>query len=160
MQAAIAEAAADSDPGTAEHLERAADHLARTAVDLRQLAAGLHPRELDGGLVGAVCALADRCPVQVDVVVDGADEARGATAAAAYYLCAEALTNVAKHANARHVRLELARAADRLTVMITDDGRGGADPTIGSGLSGLIDRVEAVGGTLAVTSPPAGGTRD
>jgi signal transduction histidine kinase len=144
---------------TAGHLGRAADHLSHTTVDLCQLASGLHPRELDAGLAGAVTALAARSPVPVDVVVEEDAEATGETAVAAYYVCAEALTNVAKHSGASGARLEVSCDADQLFVIIADDGSGGADAANGSGLRGLTDRVEALGGTLTVTSPPAGGTR-
>ena len=104
-------------------------------------------------------SLAKRCPVSVEVVVDGAGDATGEVAVAAYYVCAEALSNVAKHSGASGALLELSQVADRLFVTIADDGGGGADPAHGSGLRGLTDRVEALGGTLAVTSPPEGGTR-
>jgi signal transduction histidine kinase len=79
--------------------------------------------------------------------------------AAAYFVCAEALTNVAKYADATRVTVEARRDGGRLTVTITDDGAGGADPERGSGLRGLADRVEALGGRLSVESPPGAGTR-
>ena len=79
--------------------------------------------------------------------------------AAAYFVCAESLTNVAKHAGASQVRIGITQENGRLTVVVADDGTGGADPSRSSGLRGLSDRVEALGGRLAVDSPPGGGTR-
>jgi signal transduction histidine kinase len=162
LRAIVAGAAAEATGSSDEHLRRAAEHLEQMVDNLRQLATGLHPRELDAGLTAAVTNLAERSPVPVDLVIedsDGGAAAEGETAVAAYYVCAEALTNVAKHAGAACVGIELARRADRLYVTVVDDGCGGADPADGSGLRGLTDRVEALGGTLRVTSPPTGGTR-
>jgi signal transduction histidine kinase len=79
--------------------------------------------------------------------------------AAAYFVCAESLTNVAKHASAAQARIRIAHEHGWLTVVIADDGMGGADPSRSSGLRGLRDRIEALGGSLAVDSPPGGGTR-
>jgi len=82
-----------------------------------------------------------------------------AVEAAAYFVCAESLTNVAKHAEASQVHMTITQENGRLRVIIADDGIGGADPSRSSGLRGLADRVEALGGSLAVDSPPGGGTR-
>ena len=82
-----------------------------------------------------------------------------AVEAAAYYIIAEAITNVAKYAEASHVAVTCAPTADRALVEVGDDGVGGADPAAGSGLRGIADRVEALRGSLQVTSPPGGGTR-
>lgn len=82
-----------------------------------------------------------------------------AAEAAAYFVCAESLTNVAKHAGASRARIRIAHERGRLTVVVADDGVGGADPSRSSGLRGLCDRIEALGGSLAVDSPPGGGTR-
>jgi signal transduction histidine kinase len=142
-----------------EHARRAEAHLVQTLTDLRQIARGLHPRELDGGLAGALASLAERCPVPVELHAGAVPSAPEEIAAAAYYVCAEALANVAKHAGASSVRLEVVGCAGVLRVDVTDDGAGGADPLQGSGLRGLIDRVEALGGTLTVSSPKPGGTR-
>jgi signal transduction histidine kinase len=79
--------------------------------------------------------------------------------AAIYFTCSEALTNIAKHAHASRVRLHIASTDARLRVEITDDGAGGADPATGSGLRGLADRIEALGGHITITSPPGHGTR-
>jgi signal transduction histidine kinase len=142
-----------------EHVRCAEAHLVQTLTDLRQIARGLHPRELDGGLAGALASLAVRCPVPVELLAGAVPSAPEEIAAAAYYVCAEALANVAKHAGASSVRLEVVECAGVLRVDVTDDGAGGADPLQGSGLRGLIDRVEALGGTLTVSSPTRGGTR-
>jgi signal transduction histidine kinase len=82
-----------------------------------------------------------------------------AVEAAAYFVCAESLTNVAKHAAASQVHIGVTQESGRLRVVIADDGIGGADPSRSSGLRGLADRVEALGGSLAVQSPPGAGTR-
>jgi signal transduction histidine kinase len=97
--------------------------------------------------------------VPVELLAGAVPSAPEEIAAAAYYVCAEALANVAKHAGASSVRLEVVECAGVLRVDVTDDGAGGADPLQGSGLRGLIDRVEALGGTLTVSSPTRGGTR-
>jgi signal transduction histidine kinase len=150
-----------SEEGLGEHVRRAEDHLAQTLADLRQIARGLHPRELQAGLGAALEALAERCPVPVALAVDtgSAPPPPDEVAAAAYYVCAEALTNVAKHAAANHVRLEVIERSGRLHVSVTDDGAGGADPSHGLGVRGLMDRIEALGGTVTVSSPHGGGTR-
>ena len=147
------------DAGRNEHIARAERHLVLTVADLNQLAQGLHPRELDDGLHAALTALAERSPVpvQLDVHVDRLPSTDAA--AAAYYVCAEALSNVAKHAAASSVHVTIERRNAALTVDVSDDGAGGADPANGSGLRGLADRVEALGGTLTISSPNGAGTR-
>jgi signal transduction histidine kinase len=111
----------------------------------------------DRGLDAALSALAARCPVPVTVDVELPRRPGASTEAIAYFVVAEALTNVAKHSHARRAWLTVTIEGDDLVVEILDDGRGGADPT-GNGLAGLRDRVRAVDGTLTVVSPPAGGT--
>jgi signal transduction histidine kinase len=143
----------------AQHLRRAADHLGQSVVDLRQLASGLHPPELDAGLGSAIRVLAQRSPVPVELALRGSSEAAGEIAVAAYYVCAEALTNIAKHAGATRADIELTTESKCLRVIIADDGCGGAEPSAGGGLRGLADRVEALGGSLSVSSPLTGGTR-
>ena len=143
----------------AEHLGRARVQLARTLDDMRELAGGLHPRELvEAGLPGALAALAERAavPVELDARVGRVDLE---LEAAAYFVCAEALANVVKHASASRARFAVTIHDTRLSVVIADDGVGGADAARGTGLRGLADRVEALGGTLRVESPPGGGTR-
>ena len=106
----------------------------------------------------AVEVLAGRSPVPVNVVVDVRSVLPGEVVVAGYFVCAEALANVAKHARATRVELQVAEHANSLIVSVIDDGGGGADPGRGTGLSGLIDRVEALGGNLTIHSP-ASGTR-
>ena len=104
-------------------------------------------------------ALANRAPLPVEI--DDVPDKRlpEPIEAAAYYLIAEAITNVAKHAHASHVAVSVRRDNGRVLVQVADDGVGGADPDAGSGLHGLTDRVEALHGHLRVDSPPGGGTR-
>jgi signal transduction histidine kinase len=145
--------------GAGEHVRRAEGHLTHTLTDLRQIAQGLHPSELDDGLPSALALLVERCPVSVELAVDAGSTPPKEVAAAAYYVCAESLANVAKHAAASRVLLAVNERPGWLRVVVIDDGIGGADPSHGSGIGGLIDRVEALGGSLTVTSPAGGGTR-
>jgi signal transduction histidine kinase len=130
------------------------------AVDeLREVARGIHPAILSkGGLVPAVRAVARRCPVPVALNLHVETRLPPSVEVAAYYSVAEALTNAAKYANASAVELTAAVRDARLFVVIRDDGVGGADPSRGSGLIGLLDRIEAADGTLTVISPPGRGT--
>jgi signal transduction histidine kinase len=144
---------------TKEQIAQAEQQLRQTLEDLGQLAHGLHPRVLsEEGLEGALAALVRDFPVPVDLKVTTAQLPPG-LAAAAYFVCAEALVNVAKHAAAARVALTVSASQDRLRVEIADDGLGGADPGRGSGLRGLVDRVETFGGTLQLESTPGHGTR-
>ncbi|MCU1615364.1 MAG: histidine kinase [Frankiales bacterium] len=127
--------------------------------ELRELARGLHPAALaDGGLGPALKTLARRSavPVRLDIDVEG--RLPEPVELATYYVVAEALTNTVKHAHATVIDVEATIDAERLLVRVCDDGDGGADLTGGSGLIGLTDRVEALGGRLTFTSPPGGGT--
>jgi signal transduction histidine kinase len=136
-----------------------ADGLTGVLNELREIARGLHPAILaDGGLRPALKTLARRSavPVRLEVTVDGRLPER--VELAAYYVTAEALTNAAKHAQATVIDVRLAAEAESLRIRVRDDGRGGADPTGGTGLVGLTDRVEALGGRLWLHSPPGGGT--
>jgi PAS domain S-box-containing protein len=127
--------------------------------DLRETARGLHPVILSrGGLEPALKALGRRSPVPVEFDLRGRDRLPEPVEVAAYYVVAEALTNAAKHAHASSVRVEAEVIDGDLSVLVQDDGVGGADPARGSGLVGLADRVEALGGKLTLHSPPAGGT--
>jgi signal transduction histidine kinase len=142
-----------------DHVERARLQLLRTLTDLAELGSGLHPREpVDQGLDVALRSLAERAGLPVEVrssTTPLPDE----LAATAYFVCAEALANVSKYADASHAVIEVETRDGRLRISVEDDGRGGADPARGSGLHGLADRVEALGGTLRVESPPGRGTR-
>jgi signal transduction histidine kinase len=112
----------------------------------------------DHGLGAAVEMLAGRAPMPVTISAMPAVRLPESVEAAAYYLIAEALTNVAKYAHASAARVDVAGGDGTVVVEVSDDGIGGADPSSGSGLRGLADRVEALGGSLAVTSPGGVGT--
>ena len=136
----------------------ALEQLQQALAELRDLARGIHPAVLSKrGLAAALEGLAARSPVPV---VLRATHERGAPAAEAaiYFTVAEALTNVAKHAHATVARVHVDVRDGSLIAQVTDDGVGGAESTAGSGLRGLTDRLDALGGTLAVHSRPGGGT--
>jgi PAS domain S-box-containing protein len=157
----LAQAKARTDPEATERLiAAAADELAQAINELRELARGIHPAILtDRGLPAAIEALASRSPTPVDVEV-GLDERLPAPVeAAAYFVVSEALANVAKYAEASLVRVSVSRENGCARVEVADDGRGGADPSTGSGLRGLADRVAALDGRLEVLSAPGEGTR-
>jgi PAS domain S-box-containing protein len=156
----LAERRLDSDPAAARALlGRAGSELDQALAELRELARGLHPAVLtERGLRPAIDALATRAPVPVEVGVEVEERLPAGVEAAAYYVVAEALTNVAKYARASAVRVDLSRSDGQLVVTVADDGVGGADTSKGSGLRGLGDRVEALGGRLRVDSPPGAGT--
>jgi signal transduction histidine kinase len=142
-------------PPPLEHAER---RLASAIAELEELGRGLHPRLLsERGLEGALAELAERSvlPVEVSVASSRLPEE---LEAAVYFICSEALANAAKHASATKVVIDVAADGDELTVEVADDGRGGADTVRGSGLRGLADRVEALGGELRIESQPGGGT--
>jgi signal transduction histidine kinase len=127
--------------------------------ELRDIAHGLHPPALSrGGLRPALTALARRSPIPVAVDLRVPGRLAVPVEVAAYYLVAEMLTNATKHANASRVDVEAETLDGALRVCVRDDGAGGADPAGGSGLVGLRDRVEAVGGTMTIHSPQGGGT--
>ena len=135
------------------------DGLAVTLTELRDLSRGLHPAILvEAGLGPAVRALARRSPLPVRVQVQTDGRLPGSCEATAYYVAAEAFTNAAKHAAASAVDILIERVDGALTVQVRDDGVGGADATRGSGLVGMRDRVEAVGGTMTLDSPAMAGT--
>jgi signal transduction histidine kinase len=140
-------------------LVQAADELAQALEELRELARGIHPAVLsDRGLGPALEALASRSPLPIELELPE-ERLPEPVEAAAYYVVAEALTNVAKYAEASSVAVSIERVNGRAIVEIADDGVGGADPGNGSGLRGLLDRVEALDGRLHVESPPGAGTR-
>lgn len=133
--------------------------LTRTNEELSRLARGLHPPQLaEQGLAAALASLADDFPLRVDLAVSvtGTSPTVGACV---YFVCSEALANVAKHASASSVSISVTRRAREITVEVADDGTGGADPDRGTGIRGLADRVETLGGTLSVQSSPVRGTR-
>jgi signal transduction histidine kinase len=133
--------------------------LATVFEELREISHGIHPAILSkGGLEPALRAMVRRSavPVELDLRADGRLPEH--VEVAVYYVISEALTNAAKHAQASNVHVELEAREATLQLTIDDDGIGGADPTKGSGLVGLGDRIEALGGTLRLTSPPGSGT--
>jgi len=147
------------DPEADRILAAAQDEVAASLRELRELARGLHPAVLTTwGLGTALEDLAARATVPVEAVdkLDGPLEAQ--VEAAAYYVVSESLANVSKHAAASRAVVTVRRRGDGLFVEIADDGVGGADPGSGSGLRGLADRVNALGGRLHVTSRPGRGT--
>ncbi len=155
----LVETRIDSDPDAARGLLAGAQtELAQALEELRELARGIHPAVLtDRGLRAALETLAARAPFAVEL--DAAEERLSTDVeAAAYYVVAEALTNVAKYARATSAQVTVRRDDGAITVIVTDDGVGGADPGKGSGLRGLADRVAVLDGTLAVDSLPSGGT--
>jgi signal transduction histidine kinase len=150
----------DADPELASTLHGATEQLASALSELRTLARGIHPAILtEAGLGPALRSLARDSAVPVTVEIELDDRLPAAIEAAAYYVVAESLANVAKYADAGAVRLEVRSTDERLEVEVADDGIGGADAAAGSGLRGLQDRVAAIGGTLEIDSPPGVGTR-
>jgi signal transduction histidine kinase len=150
---------ARGDADVDELLTEAEDELAGTLEDLRALARGIHPALLtEEGLAAAVEALARRASVPVILAELPSRRLPAAVEAAAYYVAAEALANVAKHAHASAVTLSVHPIDDRLVIDIRDDGAGGARTMAGGGLVGLQDRVAALDGTLRVAGDPGAGT--
>src|SRR6266545_2429803 len=140
-------------------LDRVADGLSQALEELRETSRGIHPAALSqGGLGPALKVLARRCPLPVQADLKLQTRLPEPVEVAAYYVVAEALTNAAKHAHASLAHLAVQAHRDRLHLSVADDGVGGADPTRGSGLVGLSDRVQALGGTITVHSPTGQGT--
>jgi signal transduction histidine kinase len=156
----LATEAFDSDPAAARALvDRARESAEQALIELRELVRGVSPPILaDRGLAGALDALAARAPVQVRLTVETAERAPAAVETAVYFVVAEALANVARHAGATTATVDLRRTGDRVMVRVSDNGRGGADPDAGSGLRGLRERLAALDGTLSVSSPSGGPT--
>ena len=156
----LAAAKLGDDTEAAARLIAEAREEAQLAVkELRELARGIHPAVLsDRGLAAALEALAARAPVPVEVTGVPEEPLPRPVEAAVYFVTAEALTNVAKYAQADTASVALSVADDRVRLEIRDDGIGGAASTVGSGVAGLCDRVEALDGELRVESPPGVGT--
>jgi signal transduction histidine kinase len=156
----MVDAKLEDDPGTArELLSDTQDDLTRGLEELRELARGLHPALLtERGLGPALDALLTRAPVPVEIEELPEERLTAPVEAAAYYVVAEAITNVAKYAHASRATVSISRSDGCATVTVCDDGVGGADPAGGSGLRGLAARVEALSGRLDVDSPPDRGT--
>jgi signal transduction histidine kinase len=153
----LAQRAAQNEEDAPALLSEALDHAQRANTSLRELAHGILPAALtQGGLRAAVDALASRSPVPVEIAVS-VGRLPATVEATAYFIVAEALTNVAKHAHAGHAAVTARIEDGTLLLQVRDDGRGGARPD-GSGLIGLADRVAALDGELRVESPADGGT--
>jgi signal transduction histidine kinase len=155
----VRDRSARHDSDTETLLEEADAEVQGALEEIRAFARGLHPALLsEEGLAAALAVLARRSPVPVEIVEAPADRLPSAVETAAYFLASEALANAAKHAAAARVRIDVHRRDGQAVVLIDDDGIGGASATIGGGLSGLRDRIEALGGRFALESPPGGGT--
>jgi PAS domain S-box-containing protein len=155
----LAQGRGNMSPDMKALFEDALEHTQGAIEELRELAHGIHPAVLTrGGLAAAVEELAGRAPFPVQVrLVE--ERYPASVESAAYFVAAEALTNVAKYSRASTARVTVTQSANRLCLVVEDDGVGGARPSPGSGLSGLEDRVATLDGTLAVDSPPGVGTR-
>jgi signal transduction histidine kinase len=149
----------DSDlEGARALVEEAHSETKRAIAELRDLAQGIHPAALtERGLEAALTPLAARSSVPTSLSVDVSNRPEPRVESVAYFVVAEALTNVAKHSRASRARVAVARQGSRLVVEVTDDGIGGADPD-GGGLAGLRNRVDGVDGWFSVTSPSGGPT--
>jgi PAS domain S-box-containing protein len=160
LEVRLARSRVEKEPAdAAPFLDRIARELGEASAELRELARGIHPAVLtERGLAPAITALADRAPVDVDILELPEDRFPAAAEATAYFTVAEALTNVAKYADASHATVRLAQENGGLAIEVRDDGKGGAIATPGSGLAGLADRVGALDGSLEVESPPGEGT--
>ena len=140
-------------------LSRLGTGLSDVLDDLRELSRGLHPAVSEDGLSPALHSLALRSAVPVDLRIDlDAERFEEPVEVAAYYLASEALTNTAKHAHASRAQVTVSHRNGWLELIVSDDGTGGAVASSGSGLAGLVDRVEALGGTIQIDSPPDAGT--
>jgi len=160
LQLARRELAQDADPRLAAALQEATAELRLALTELRELARGIHPAILtEDGLGPALAGLAARCPVPATVRSAPQRRLSPSVEATAYFVVAEALTNVGKHARASRVEINVSVHDGRLIVEISDDGLGGASLERGTGLRGIADRVAALGGRLECSSPPGQGTR-
>jgi signal transduction histidine kinase len=160
LQLGLARGQVDRDAAAAGRmLDAARDELRQALEELRELARGIHPAILtDRGLDAALESLVDRSPLPVAVDETPGERLPTAVEAAAYFVVAESLTNVAKYAGAHEAHVRVARHDGTAVVEVRDDGVGGADAAGGTGLRGLADRLAALDGSLEVMSPPGGGT--
>lgn len=151
----------ETDPeGARQIIDDSHDRAKRVMTDMRELVRGIHPAVLsDRGLDAAVSAVAGRTPIPVDVSVRVHERLPEEVESTAYFVVVEALTNVTKHAQADRARVSVQRDGNWLRITVTDNGRGGANPDQGTGMRGLRDRILALEGTFAFTSPPGQGTR-
>ena len=160
LQLGMLERDLEAAPDARRRLDHAREEIARSLEELRGIARGLHPAVVSGhGLAVGLEQLAARAPVPVRLSVAVGERLPEPLEVAAFYLVSESLANVGKHADATQATVDVARRDGALVIEIVDDGVGGADTERGSGLRGLADRVEALGGRLRVWSPAGGGTR-
>ena len=152
--------AAHPDAAQANQIIAEAHEEAKAALlELRHLVRGLHPAVLeDRGLDAALSGVAARLPIPVRLTVDVSRRPSPTVEAVAYFVVSEGLTNIAKHAQASQAEVFVQRASDRLHIIVSDDGVGGADPARGTGLAGLAKRAASVDGTFEIASPPGGPT--
>lgn len=151
----------DAAPGSplAAQLATAHDEAANVLTELRELIRGIHPQVLvDYGLAAAIEDAADRSPIPVDTDLDGLPRLPEPVESAGYFTTREALTNIARHSEAPRAHISARHEHDTLRIDVRDEGKGGADPARGTGLTGLADRLAVLDGTLTVTSPPGGPT--
>src|SRR6266702_2311769 len=156
----LGDAGAVPDLTAARELVGAAHQNAKDAlVELRELARGIHPPVLDNGLADALASLTATSAIPAELAVSVPVRPTPAIETIAYFCAAELLANAAKHSKAKNIAIFITERAGLLALQITDDGLGGADPSRGSGLSGLAQRVAVVDGRLAIASPPGGPTK-
>ncbi|WP_344612174.1 sensor histidine kinase [Dactylosporangium salmoneum] len=160
MVIGLADELLDRNPaGARKLLAEARESSGAALVELRHLVRGIHPPVLaERGLSGAVRALAIGLPVEISVEVDLPGRPDTPVESAAYFAIAETLTNLVRHSHAHRGSVTLRHTSGVLTIVVTDDGNGGADPTAGSGLRGIERRLAAFDGTMALSSPPSGPT--
>jgi signal transduction histidine kinase len=160
LELGLLEEELNNHPEASERLDRARREIATSLEELRAVARGLHPAVVSAhGLEVALEQLAARGPVPVRLNVEVETRLPERLEVAAFYLVSESLANIGKHASATFATVEVSRTDGRMVIEIVDDGIGGADTELGSGLRGLADRVEALGGRLRIWSPKGGGTR-
>ncbi|GAA0897510.1 MULTISPECIES: sensor histidine kinase [Streptomyces violaceusniger group] len=160
MDLGLAKEKLEEDPeAAAKMVDEAHGEVKLALQELRDLARGIHPAILtDRGLGPALSALAARCTVPVKATVDLPQRPAPAIEGIVYFTVSELLQNISKHSGARTAEVDVWRTEDRVMLQITDDGRGGADTSTGSGLAGLAERIDSVDGVLVVHSPPGGPT--
>jgi signal transduction histidine kinase len=149
----------DVDPEVRELVDAAHRGAKDALVDLRNLARGIHPPALDNGLAAALATLAASSAIPVELTATIPQRPAAAIETIAYFCAAELLANAAKHSHANTIAIDVTERHRRLVLRVSDDGRGGADPARGSGLSGLAQRVRTVDGSLETMSPQGGPTR-
>jgi signal transduction histidine kinase len=148
-----------ADPAIRDLVDTAHQGAKDALIDLRNLARGIHPAALDSGLADALATLAASSAIPVELRAAVRQRPAPAIETIAYFCAAELLTNAAKHSYANRVVIEVEEQGPTLVLRVSDDGRGGADPARGSGLSGLVQRVRTVDGDLGIAGPPGGPTQ-